>query len=291
MLCTLCHAKARHQKSGVRVLSYAVVLFVGITTTGCRTTPHQQPASALPKRIALENEHLQVRSDMKLPKGHPLLQEMDSLRDDISEMLNLPVPNQPVTVYLFADEDRYAKFINARYPQLPARRAYFVGTAKELAVYTYWGEKIQEDLRHEYTHGVLHASLGDVPLWLDEGLAEYFEVASRPTGLNTEYAERLGASLANGWRPDLERLESLEDVGDMKKEDYQEAWAWVHFMLHHSDETRSILLSHLQDLRSSSNPPRLSAELRQSIRHLDERFASHAASLSSGIATVGGLKN
>ena len=31
------------------------------------------------------------------------------------------------------------------------------------------------DLRHETTHAVLHGLLPMVPLWLDEGLAEYFE--------------------------------------------------------------------------------------------------------------------
>ena len=129
---------------------------------GCQTIQRPAPI-ALPARRTLESEHLLVRSDMKLPKNHKLLRELDSLRDEISETLQLPVQKQPVTVYLFSDEVRYAQYLHVRYPKLPPRRAYFVGTAKELAVYTFWGEKIQEDLRHEYTHGVLHASLQDVP--------------------------------------------------------------------------------------------------------------------------------
>ena len=262
-------------------------LVVLLALCGCHALSRPSPVG-LPTRRALENEHLLVRSDVKLPKNHTLLRELDSLRDEIADTLHLPVQKQPVTIYLFSDEVRYARYLQARYPLLPPRRAYFVGTSKELAVYTFWGEKIQEDLRHEYTHGVLHASLQDVPLWLDEGLAEYFEVAGRPTGLNREYATRLATDFARGWRPNLERLESLEAVNDMQKTDYQEAWAWIHFLLHHSDDSRDVLFGYLRELQSDGKPGPLSIRLRTAIPRADERFAAHAASLSSGLVTVGG---
>jgi hypothetical protein len=256
---------------------------------GCRTAA---PALVgLPKQHALENEHLLVRSDLKLPKDHPILRDLDGLRDEIANELNLPVQKQPVTVYLFADEIRYAQYLQTRYPLLPPRRAYFVGTSKELAVFTFWGDRIQEDLRHEYTHGVLHASLMDVPLWLDEGLAEYFEVTSQPKGLNRDYAMRLAGNLSQGWKPDLDRLESLEEVDDMQKGDYMEAWAWVHFLLHHSDETRTVLVDYLHELRSSAKPGLLSKRLRDAIPTAEHRFAVHAASLTSGIQQVGAIQD
>ena len=269
------------------VFRYFVIVIFGLC--GCHALSRQSPVG-LPTRRAMENEHLLVRSDVKLPKNHTLLRDLDGLRDEIAETLNLPVQKQPVTIYLFSDEVRYAQYLQARYPLLPPRRAYFVGTPRELAVYTFWGEKIQEDLRHEYTHGVLHASLQDVPLWLDEGLAEYFEVAGRPTGLNREYATRLASDVARGWHPNLERLESLEAVNDMQKGDYQEAWAWIHFLLHHSDDSRDVLLSYLRELQSNGKPEPLSTRLRTAIPQADERFAAHAASLSSGLVTVSGEK-
>ena len=267
-----------------------LVCAVGLSLLwGCRTAA---PALVgLPKLSALENEHLLVRSDLKLPKDHPILRDLDGLRDEIADELNLPVQKQPVTVYLFSDEVRYAQYLQTRYPLLPPRRAYFVGTAKELAVYTFWGERIQEDLRHEYTHGVLHASLMDVPLWLDEGLAEYFEVSSQPKGLNRDYAMRLAGNLSQGWKPDLDRLESLEKVDDMQKGDYMEAWAWVHFLLHHSDETRNVLVGYLHELRSDAKPGLLSKRLRDAIPTAEQRFAVHAASLTSGIQQVGGIQD
>lgn len=261
-------------------LTTVALLVLGLLS-GCRTVDPQP--IGLPTRNALDSAHLQVRSDIKLPKNHALLRDLDQLRDEIADTLQLPVQKQPVTVYLFGDELRYAQYLQTRYPSLPPRRAYFVGTPRELAVYTFWGDRVQEDLRHEYTHGVLHASLVDVPLWLDEGLAEYYEVTTQPLGLNRDYAQRLGLNLVGGWKPDLDRLETLETVDDMQKGDYLESWAWVHFMLHHSEETRGVLIDYLHALRTTGRPGPLSTRLRAVLPTLEQRFVSHAASLSGGL--------
>jgi hypothetical protein len=263
----------------------AVALLLSLTIAcGCRGV---NSSAGLPQRHSVRSEQLLVQSDVKLPKGHPLLTDLESLRGEISKTLDLPVQEQPVTVYLFGDETRYAQYLQTAYPNLPPRRAYFVGTSHELAVYTFWGEKIQEDLRHEYTHGVLHACLADVPLWLDEGLAEYFEVVESPRGYNREYVTRLGTSLGNGWQPDLDRLEQLESVGQMQKADYLESWAWVHFLLHESDDTRLVLLDHLHALRDNPKPGRLSAQLRTAVPRAEERFIVYATSLGQSITTTG----
>jgi hypothetical protein len=242
----------------------------------------QTTAVGLPVRHAVKGEQLLVKSDVKLKPDHPLIADLALLRKEIAETLELPVQEQPVTIYLFADELRYAQYMKTEFPSLPPRRAYFVGTSKELAVYTFWGERIQEDLRHEYTHGVLHATLKDVPLWLDEGLAEYFEVANEADGLNREYSIRLTSAVENGWRPDLARLEKMTTVDQMQKADYQEAWAWVHFLLHEGPETRAALLDYLQDLRTTATPGTLLSRLPEHVPQAEQRLLQHASMLPKG---------
>ncbi len=264
------------------------VFLVAVIFSGCRVA--QTPPMGLPSKYTLENDNLVIQSDIKLSRNHELLKDLDRLHDEILATLDLPVQKQPVVIYLFGDEKRYADYLRVRYPRLPPRRAYFVGTSKELAVYTFWGERIQEDLRHEFTHGVLHATLKDVPLWLDEGLAEYFEVASQPVGMNREYAMNLAAGIAGGWKPDLDRLESLETVDQMHKADYQESWAWVHFMLQHSEESREVLTGYLRELRTTSQPGLLSLRLRSAVPVVEQRFLSHAAGLTDGIVRVGQIE-
>lgn len=260
------------------------VACLGVMFAGCRG-PSANPS--LPKRMAAQSDELRLMSDLKLPKNHPLIAELEDLQQEVATTLDLPQQTQQVVIYLFSDESRYAQYLQTAYPQLPPRRAYFVGTAKELAVYAFWGEKIQEDLRHEYTHGILHASLKNVPLWLDEGLAEYFEVTEQP-GWNGEYAAGIAKAVSGGWKPDIGRLEGLDTVSQMQKWDYQESWAWVHFLLHASPETRTLLLDYLNELRENPNPEALSVRLRRSIPTIDQRFQSYAAALGSLMSPVAG---
>jgi hypothetical protein len=258
------------------------------TLPACRAT-HTSISAGLPSKHRVTGDQLSVLSDIKLPKQHPLLKDLEQLREDVSQLLDLPMQQQPVTVYLFADEQRYANYLRAAFPELPPRRAYFVGTSKELAVYTYWGDRVQEDLRHEYTHGVLHACLADVPLWLDEGLAEYFEVVDAPLGWNKDYVERLSQSLANGWKPDLPRLESLHGVAQMQKADYFEAWAWVHFLLESDSDTRQILLDYLHELRTNPSPEVLSARLDREIPRWSDRLLAHVSTLPQNVPATSAI--
>src|SRR5207302_2820246 len=135
------------------------------------------------------------------------------------------------------DQETYKRFMQARYPDLPERRAFFIaqphtiGGQDDLIVCTYWGKNIQQDLRHELTHALLHSVIRDVPLWLDEGLAEYFELPPDQQGVNPVHLEHLCQAADGPGRLDLARLEGLSRVGQMNKEEYREAWAWVHLML------------------------------------------------------------
>ena len=69
-------------------------------------------------------------------------------------------------------------------------------TDARLAVYAQWGDRMAEDLRHEVTHGYLHSVVPDVPQWLDEGIAKFYEVPRGQRGLNCPLFDRLLVKLA-----------------------------------------------------------------------------------------------
>ncbi len=241
------------------------------------------PKVSLPAKNAIRSDQLLIVSDIKLPKDHPLVADLKTLRRQVSDELELPLGSKPVMVYLFSNEIEYTQYLHAKFPGYPPRRAYFIQTpGKDLAVYTWWGDRIQEDLRHEYTHGLLHAGLESVPLWLDEGLAEYFEVSgTTPGNLNLEHAQLLATAVHNGWRPDLDRLESLEKVEQMQRPHYREAWAWVHYMLHASPDTRQVLLNYLHELRTDPNPGLLHERLLVDTPDADVRLLSYIAGMNT----------
>ena len=116
---------AIYQPAEIRAVRLMVRRWISVVTvigmcwlTGCRTV--QSPV-ALPAKFSLEGEQLLVHSDVRLPKDHPLIADLANLRRQIAETLELPVQDQPVTVYLFSDELRYAQYMKAAFPQLPPR--------------------------------------------------------------------------------------------------------------------------------------------------------------------------
>jgi hypothetical protein len=220
-------------------------------------------------------------SDFEIQKNLPIFRELANLREQVYKELQLPPSNTIVQVFLFEDKERYERFMQLKYPDLPKRRAFFVaqprriGGAEDLLVYTYWGDRIQQDLRHELTHALLHCVLKDVPLWLDEGLAEFFEVPAGWNGVNFHHVEQLRGKN----KFDLDRLEQLADVQQMNPAEYREAWAWAHLMLRSTPQARQVLVTYLQELRANPRPAPLRPRLEKTFLTLDAALERHIATL------------
>lgn len=252
--------------------------------TGCQSTKKTAdlPVVSLPGRHSVQADQLVLLSDFRIDYNHSVIGDLKKLRGDVLNVLELTPSEQPVVVYLFENEQLYYDYLKSTWPMLPYRRAYFFGNSYELAVYTSWGDKIQEDLRHEFTHGLLHSTLRTVPLWLDEGIAEYFEEAGDEPGVVKRKAvERLSLAMTNGWKPSMTRLEGLKEVADMGQSDYEESWAWIHFMLHADPAVRQVLIDYLADLRTTPNPEPLSNRLDETMLTATDRFSSYVASLNT----------
>jgi hypothetical protein len=228
--------------------------------------------SNLPGKSQFRVSQYLFLADFEIQRDMPLFKELAEMREQVNKTLQLPPSNNLVQVYLFEDSERYERFMKSRYPELPKRRAFFIAQPRpiggeELLVYTYWGngDRIQQDLRHELTHALLHSVLKDVPLWLDEGLAEYFEIPPVKNAVNLDHMKQLRRNPSGPLQGDLNRLEQLTQVDQMTPAEYREAWAWVHLMLHGNghDEARKVLVGYLKDLRTTSTPgplrPRLTA--------------------------------
>jgi hypothetical protein len=224
---------------------------------------------------------LVLHADFVLPPEHRMLTELVSERDLICERLKIAPSQEPIHVYLFAEEDSYRKYVSRKFPGFPERRAIFVETDIELSVYAHWGEAIAEDLRHEVAHGYLHASVPSIPLWLDEGLAEYFEVGRGRRGVNQMHVDYLTGQLAiGGWRPNLPRLEQVTSAADMGQVEYAEAWLWVHYLLESQDGKADVLTEYLAALRTGEPVAPLSERLAAVIPQPAPAAIEHLRSLA-----------
>ena len=123
------------------------------------------------------------RADFSLAGLEGILDGFGSLQPDLVQFLDVAPAKEPIEIYLFHDKATYVAYLNRYLPGVPNRRALYVKSQGPGRVFAYWSRDVEVDLRHECTHALLHASLPLVPLWLDEGLAQFFEVgAARRAG-------------------------------------------------------------------------------------------------------------
>ena len=240
----------------------------------------QQDDAAAYLADPLARGQLVLHADFRLPADHRLIDELVAEREVISERLRLSPSNEPIHIRLFADEANYHRYVAQQFPGFPERRAIFVETDVKLAVYAHWGDTVAEDLRHEVAHGYLHAAVPNLPLWLDEGLAEYFEVGRGRRGLNRAHIEYLEGQLAvAGWTPNLARLEKLTAAGEMTQLDYAESWLWVHFLLESQEDRAALLTDYLAELVRSESTASLEQRVRQQIVQPEPALLEHLQGL------------
>lgn len=252
---------------------------VTLLAAGCL---FRQTRPELPMREGLVRDQLVVHSDFDLPRKHRLLDELAAQRGDLATKLQLPTSDEPIHVYLFDNDKQYRAYIEQHYPDLPNRRAFFVETDTKLNVFAHWGDRVAEDLRHEVAHGYLHSVVPGLPLWLDEGLAEYFEVQRGHLGVNQPHIDLLTKRFARDeWTPNLPRLEQLVFADEMTQVDYAESWLWVHFLLETTPERLKIIQDQLARLRIAGSAAPLSATQLKSEPSLQRELIQHLKSLAS----------
>ena len=202
-------------------------------TLGGRTASKSQPP-LLPDQYVVRVGPFRVHSGRPLPPDSPEALALATLPARIASTLGVaPEPHATATViYLLDNHARFTHFLRHHHPDLPDRRAFFIAEGpRRRVIYAFWGDRLAEDLRHEGTHALFHAAGFDLPLWLDEGLAECFEVPEGPRAPALDHLARLLAAHERGWTPDLKRLERLSEIETMSLRDYSESWAWVHWLI------------------------------------------------------------
>jgi len=219
----------------------------------------------------------QVRCESGFPLESPELlhDELMLLRGFLADDCGLELGEAPLEIRLFSDRKEYIRQISPIVPDAARQRGVYVSREDDVAVYSFDQKDLTTTLRHESAHAWLHSALPYVPLWLDEGLASYYEVAGSTQSLAHPFEARVRWSLRLGWRPKLPALEAIERSADMDIGDYRHAWSWVHFLLHESDESRGVLTAYLHNIAAGEPPERLSEVLKVRMPDAEQRFRRH----------------
>jgi hypothetical protein len=150
-----------------------------------------------------------------------------------------------------------------------------VQQGQSLSVFAYRDAELATDLRHETTHALLHADFPMVPLWLDEGLAEYFEMPRSDRALRNPHLDELVWPLRTGRVSTLERLQRKHELDQLDGADYRDAWAWVHFMLHGPVAAHAELVRYLADIRQRSPPGDFAERLARVVPNPQQQMHDH----------------
>jgi hypothetical protein len=219
--------------------------------------------------------HYVFRSEFPLRDVEETVAGLVELRKDLEATLGLKCRDKLIIVNLFRNRWSYSAYVREHVPDGVGRQALFVAGPEAGRVFAYRHRDLDTDLRHETTHALLHAALPYVPLWLDEGLAEYFEQPANRRFEGSPHRRAIAWANRFGWTPDLVRLEGLTSAAAMTGDDYRDAWGWIHFMLHGPPAARQALDDYLATIPTGREPTPLSTMLRQQIPNLSGAVREH----------------
>ncbi len=192
-------------------------------------------------------------SDFPLDDVAAIRSEIQNLQKDLTDYLGIPESKEKVVVCLFSRREAYTSFLQRNCPQAPSNRpALYIKDNGPGYVFLQKDDKLILNLRHEMTHALLNSTHKNIPIWLDEGLAKYFETPAGQRGHENPFLEPVTDRAGSVFTPvpSLPTLERLKGVNEMGPTQYRNAWAWIHFLIHYSPRTQQILSRYLQSLET-----------------------------------------
>jgi len=156
-----------------------LVLLVG----GCGHVQMACPVAGGPKWIEATSTHFTMRTDLPAADAEEMLRASENSFAVFAQVADFFLP--PATamgrtsLVVIAQQWEYRKLVT------PQRSPYGFVEVGRLAPHDERGrptialsteKNAKEVFLHELAHRILHQRVGDVPQWLDEGLADYFSV-------------------------------------------------------------------------------------------------------------------
>lgn len=220
-----------------------------------------------------------IHADFEISQSSDFVGELNQLVSEVDALLNSTQPKSTMHMVLFDRSEEYRRYLDHYFPTLPERRALYIRQRGTGMLFAHRHADMTTDLRHELVHALLNDAQPSLPgfslpLWLDEGLAEYFEVARAQRWSGHAHLVEIQKRIATS-PPDLEALERLESVESMTGEHYRDAWAWVHFLMHRRKTTRQLLVDQIDTRRRARPVLPVSRIVELQIPNWREEIAQH----------------
>ena len=165
-------------------------------------------------------------------------------------------PDRKFRVYLFSGERGYLTYLkNVLGTQPESTAGVYIPILKQLLIWNLPDrENMMRTVRHEGFHQYLDSLASDVPVWFNEGMAEYYEIAGRERGqwtegaVHPEHLRYFDSSSAKVYElADFMKLPRETFYRDMTG-NYAQAWAIIHFLRSTTRRNEAIFKKMLQGL-------------------------------------------
>jgi tetratricopeptide (TPR) repeat protein len=199
-------------------------------------------------RWKVPTEHFRVESNLPRKRVAEYGVLLEEFCKTVKDGLALAIPKEPLPVYIFRTRKEFKDFAKSENSGLTEHvvgfyRPPYKGGREYLALFDFRDdpEDTLDTLLHEATHWIIrHGSTADVPMWLNEGLAEYFG------GSTYRYKKFQAGGIQDArllWFLDMVEQGTLIPLDDLTSDDgskrekfgldhYAESWLFCHFLLH-----------------------------------------------------------
>jgi hypothetical protein len=225
--------------------------------------------------VQVHSTPFHFHSDKPLDDIDAIIAEIKSLPNQLASTIHVKPNAELIHVVVMNSEEKFQRYIRHYFPTAPIRRALFIKDRGPGIVFTHRHAEMLIDLRHECTHALLQDQLPNLPLWMDEGIAEYFEVSNSQNYCNRTHLESIRWQTRLGYVPSITDLGRLDDVGHMAADDYRDSWAWIHFLMHHSEASKSALIEYLHDLQRGATAGVFAHRLQRAVPNWRDAFINH----------------
>ncbi|HSV12807.1 MAG TPA: DUF1570 domain-containing protein, partial [Tepidisphaeraceae bacterium] len=249
----------------------------------------------------VKTRHYEIHTDLDAALVTDLANRMDVMYDEYTQRLrefHPPTDAPAMPVYLFTHEADYAALTGNMGTNTGG---IFVFGGKKTYLAAFLGDQGRDKLRHTLQHEAFHqfayfAISHDLPIWLNEGLAQFFEEGiwtGKNFWINQVPPERLWDLQDQIKKHKLIEFQRFLDVtpdqwhknlsGSLAAGDlyYQQAWAMVQFLVDGSHpDYRTRLIDYLKRLHNNESPDKaFEAAFSKNIKGFQDRFAEWIVNL------------
>ena len=233
---------------GARRLAMCLAVVIAAAGAGC--------AAPLPFTVT-PGVHSVLQSSLSREEALELQQEADRAVEGMCAFLSLPIPEIRAEITLFDSRRALKRHLAVSCPVMADAAAACYETPHGTLIIALSRHRQRSEtarlLRHELSHYVIASHFEDIPPWIDEGLAQFFETGS-PYGRAHPRKQRSLARQLHGGRGDaVAALVAVAPGTRLNRKQYALAWGMTRYLLAKGPDGPARIRRYLETVHSGED--------------------------------------